>query len=92
MVLDTKVEEVGRLIAESIHREFKEELVRRLREHANEIIEQTADKMASELLLRTDSYFSSTNPGNPFNPEIRILLRINEKEKQFVVEKTVKTV
>lgn len=90
MKLDMNVQEIGTLLTRSIKDMFKDELKKQLAEIADKVIEETAESLAKDLVMRVES-FTSQSAMNPY-PEIRVLLRINEKEKQYVIEKTAKEV
>ena len=75
-------------VDKNFHEMIKVEIRKRLNENAKLIIEEAAEQMTKDLLMRLDHAMSSTDNA----VDIRMTLRVGGEDKKFVVKKTVEKV
>lgn len=75
-------------VDKNFHEMIKTEIRKRLVENAKPIIEEAAEQMTKDLLMRLDHAMSTTD--NVI--DIRMTLRVGGEDKQFVIKKSVEQV
>lgn len=85
-LFDTNLSTAVNILDKSVKDVFKAAVRTRLQAHADVIIEEAAEELVKNLMVNLDSVNSHGGA------EVELRLRIFEKEKRFVFEKTVKEV
>lgn len=75
-------------VDKNFHEMIKVEIKRRLAENAKPIIEEAAEQMTKDLLMRLDYAMSTTGDV----VDIRMTLRVGGEDKKFVIKKSVEQV
>lgn len=75
-------------VDKNFHEMIKTEIRKRLVENAKPIIEEAAEQMTKDLLLRLDHAVSPTDNA----VDIRMTLRVGGEDKKFVIKKSVEQV
>jgi hypothetical protein len=83
MKVETNLADMVEVIDRSIFQLFRNTIREKLWAHANVIVEETADKLAAELMLKVESM---TDPLG----DVKLHLHIRDKEKRFEIQKSVK--